>query len=368
MNGARCTRARQGKGSVFVDQMIERFAFLFLIFLLAGCVASTPQVVEHTGAAINRTPPRPAYTGEPLIIEVALLPEPGPVPCLGAPVRRSQYISEVRECCAIGASVVRVQPIAADSTPKNYHYDRSLSNYRSIVAEVLRAAPEAVIDLDIEGAGEDVREWARNNARVELSSTGGREELLEPAGGAYPMAVMRRVISNGRNLRIGLHESHAWPYQGRATNLDYVRQAIAMAHEAGRPIATPSEAREFLQLQPLKNLYVVLSSDKVRPGETIFIEAIVSPIEQPFKAYAVIVTPRGRKYSITKKGKLMRGILPFAGGKEMKNPACKTLIEMAIPQNAAPGAYAVNVAIFSSRAPVRPWAALEMAETTLSIE
>jgi len=367
MNDAPCARAKQEKGCILVKQ-IESFAFLFLLSLLAGCAAHTPQVVERTGAAVNSTPPRPAYTGEPLIIEVALLPEPGPVPCPGAPVRRSDYISEISECCALGASVVRVQPIAADSASGNYHYDRSLSNYRSIMAEVLRAAPEAVIDLDIAGAGEDVREWVRNNARVELCATGTEEGLLEPAGGAYPLAVMRRVISNGRNLRLGLHESHAWPYKGRATNLDYLRQAISMAHEAGRPISTQSEAREFLQLQPLRHLYVVLSSDKVRRGGAFFIEAIASPIEEPFKAYAVIVTPRGRKYSITKKGKLVRGFSPFAGGKGMKSPACKTLIEAVVPRNAAAGAYAVYSAIFSSRAPLRPWAALEMAETTLTVE
>jgi len=326
-----------------------------------------PQVAERTELAAKEETPSAVRTGRPLIIEAALLPEPGTEPSPEAPLRRSDYIREIKDCYEIGAAVVRVQPLARDSAPGNYHYDRSLDNYRSIVREVLKAAPEAVIDLDLEGAGGDVREWVRNNPRIELYSAAGSKGIFEAAEGMRPLEVMKRVIKSGGHVRLGLHESGVWPYRRSVSNLDYLRQAVSLAREEGRPVATPSEAREILQLPPLKPLYAVLSSETLKRGEPFFIEAIAAPVLRPFRAYAVFVTPNGKKYSINRKGKVVRKVTPYFGAREMKNLAYKTLMDAEVPENLPPGEYTLYLGIFSTRAPVRARYAMALADAALVI-
>lgn len=347
---------------------MKRLFFALPLLLWCGCISHNPQVAAPA-EQVNVQAPRPAQSArEPLVIEAVLLPDPGGPACPEAPMRRAGYINEIRECYELGASVIRVQPLAADSGPGNYRFDRSLSNYRSLVCEVLGAAPEAVIDLDLEGAGEDVREWVKNNERIEIDSGRQAAGAFEAAGGKAPLLAMRRIIAGDTHLRLGLGESRAWPHKGSATNLDYLRQAISLARKAGRPVATPLEARGLLDLPPPQALYLVPSRTTVKRGQTFSLDAIVGPLDQPFKAYAVIITPRGGRRSISKKGKIVRRVVPFAGGRELKGVACKALIDMVLDKKLPPGEFKMYLGIFSPRDVVRPWLARHMTETKITIQ
>jgi hypothetical protein len=305
----------------------------------------------------------------PLIIEVALLPEAGEEPCPDAPMGREGYLEEIHTCYELGASMVWLQALASDSSPDDYRFDYSLQNYRALLKDVIRTAPDIVIDLDIEEAGEDVERWVRCNKRIELDS--GREEdnPVTVAVGTSPLSTMRQVIAGGGHLRLGLHDSRAWPYKGKPTNLDYLRQAISMARSLGRPLATPAHARTVLGLPPLKAVYAVPSSLRVKGGDRFFLDAIAGPIDRPFRGYAMMVTPSGVKFSITKKGKPVQGIRPFMGsGEGMRRPYVGTLLDMVVGKRTPPGTYAVYLGLFPPRTQPRPRDAIAIDTALITVE
>jgi len=325
---------------------VSRFPILF--FILCGCVSVAPPTERApAGTATRRAEKKVACTGLPFIIEVALLPEPGSAMSGEIPARRREYIEEIKTCAQIGAAMVRLQPIAAESSPADYRFDRGVNNYRALLRDVLAVAPDIIIDCDLGGAGKEVEEWVRCNKRIEFDSTREEDNPVTVAVGQQAMRIIREAISGGGHLRLGLHDSSAWPYKGTPGNLDYLRQAISIARAARRPLATPAEAREILGLPPITNIYAVPNSERVTRGSIFFLDAIVGPIDGPFKAYGIIVTPSGQELSFTKRGKLARGISPFIGRRRgLKSVSCETLTETVIKPRISPGVYKIYLGLF----------------------
>ena len=341
---------------------------LFIIPLV-GC-AFTPETVAPPSPRVVTEPlPRKEKpTKPPLIIEVVLLPEPGGPPCSEAPASRSEYVSEIKECCEIGASMVRLQPLAGDSSRGSYRFDRSLENYRALFKEILQAVPAAIIDLDIHDAPEEVSEWAGCNARIECTSAREKTIPLISASGEFPLQAMKRAIASGGHVRLGLHESLSWPYKGKPTNLDYLRQAVSMAKTAGRPVATPEEARGILKLRPLSRAYAVPSSRSVKKGDSFMLEALAGPLAQPFTAYAILQTPTGVTYSLTKKGKPYKGIRPFlVSYSGMKKVSIVTLVDTVIAPGMPPGKYAITLGLFPRHIQPVPRHAISLATTEVTV-
>ncbi len=324
---------------------INRFPILFLI--LCSSVNAAPPVQKAPGkTAVGRSEKKVPRACVPLIIEMALLPEPGSALSGEVPARRREYIEEIKTCAQIGAAMVRLQPIAADSSPADYRFDRSVNNYRSLLGDVLAVAPDIIIDCDLKGAGKEAVEWVRCNRRIEFDSTRDEDNPVTVAVGRQAMRIMREEISGGSHLRLGLHDSSAWPYKGAPGNLDYLRQAISMARAARRPIATPAEARKMLGLPPITNIYAVPSSERAARGGPFFLDAIVGPVNRSFKAYGVIVTPSGQELSFAKKGKLSRGISPIVGRRTgLKSVSCVTLTETVIGPRIAQGVYKIYLGL-----------------------
>ena len=69
--------------------------------------------------------------------------------------------------------------------------------------------------------------------------------------GRYELPLARAAIARGGHVRVGLEDnlflSKGVPARG---SWELVRAAAALAREAGRPLATPAEARELLRLRP----------------------------------------------------------------------------------------------------------------------
>jgi uncharacterized protein (DUF849 family) len=57
--------------------------------------------------------------------------------------------------------------------------------------------------------------------------------------------IARLALERGGHLHVGLEEHSGVT---KPTNAELVREAAALAHQAGRPIATPAEAAEILSL------------------------------------------------------------------------------------------------------------------------
>jgi len=343
---------------------------LSLLFpLLCGCVnVAPPARTAPAGVAARRTEQEIRRAPRPLIVEVALLPEPGHAVPREAPARRREYIEEIKTCAQIGAAIVRLQPIAAESSTDEYRFDRSVNNYRALLRDILAVAPDIIIDCDLGGAGEEVEEWVRCNKRIEFDSTREESNPVTVAVGEPALGIMREAVSGGGHLRLGLHDSSAWPYRGAPTNLDYLRQAVSMARAAQRPLATPAEARRILALPPLATIYAVPSSARVTRGSAFFLDAIVGPIAGPFKAYVVIVTPSGKKLSLVKRGKLVPGILPFTSRRRgLEGVFCETLTEIVIKAGVLPGIYGIHLAIFPPHEQPLPRRARVMAMAEVNV-
>lgn len=334
-----------------------------------GPSAPPPRRARAPKAPPAEEPVRIAARGGPLIIEVALVPEPGSAPCAEAPARPADYYAEVGDCLKIGASMVRVQPLAPDSGPEECRYDRGLANYREVVKGVLKAAPSIVLDVDLDGAPKDVVEWARCNGRIELCAPRGRRTLMTPVGGRTPIETMRAIIAGGGHLRLGLRETRAWPYKGKPVNLDYLRQAVSIARSMKRPIATPDQARGMLGLKPLAPLYAAPSAEKVRAGERFSLDAIAQPMPAAVKGYAVFIAPDGRKYSLTKKGRLLPGVFPFISDPEgIKFVFYRTVIDTVLNPAMQRGEYTIHFALVPLHALARAETALAIATTTVTVE
>lgn len=338
-----------------------------------GPIGPPPRRVKGPKAAPVRTPKEAPLKivarGGPLIIEVALVPEPGSDPCDEAPAIPGDYFREVADCLKIGASIVRVQPLAPDSGPEGCRYDRSLANYREIVKGVLQAAPGIILDVDLERAPREVIEWARCNGRIELCAPRGRRTLLTPASGRAPLEAMRKIIAAGGHLRLGLRESRGWPHKGNPTNLDYLRQAVSMAHALRRPIATPEQARRMLGLKPLAPLYVVPSGKTIRAGEKFSLDAIAQPLPAAVRGYAIVVAPDGKKYSLREKGRLLPGVGPFISDPEgIKILFYTTLVDTVLNPATHPGVYTIHFALVPLHSIARAETALAIATETVTIE
>ncbi len=314
------------------------------------------------------TPVRIAARGGPLIIEVALIPEPGSGPCGEAPAGQREYFEEAGDCLRIGASMIRLQPIAPGGGPGGHRYDRGLANYREVVRGVLQAAPAIILDVDLDGAAHEAVEWARRNGRIELCAPRGRRTLLTPVGGGSPIDTMRRVIAGGGHIRIGLRETRAWPYRGRPTNLDYLRQAVSIARSMNRPIATPEQARRMLGLKPLAPLYAVPSAESVVAGERFFLDVVAQPTASAVKGYAVVVAPDGKKYSVTGKGRVVPGVVPFSVDPEgIRHVCCRTVIDTTVTPAMPGGGYTIYLALVPLRSPARAGNALAAAKAEVTV-
>ncbi|MDD5557096.1 MAG: 3-keto-5-aminohexanoate cleavage protein [bacterium] len=317
-----------------------------------GCAApASPPIHPPPASPVPQAARRPS--GPPLIIEVALLPLPGSEPCPEAPATRRAYIDEIRDCAEIGASIVRLQPLAADSSPDSYRFDTALGNYRALLKETLEAAPDLIVDLDLDGAGDDVEEWARLNARVELDSNREEANPVTVAMGDAPLDALRRIIAEGGHVRLGLRDSRAWPHRGRPTTLDYLRQAIHMARDAGRPIAPPAEARAIIGLPPPRDLSVAPSASAVSAGDRFFIDAIAAPHPRPFAAYAVVVAPSGAVFSFTGRRRPVAGIAPLLRSRGTVRLNVMTVAEAAVGPGTPPGTYTIHVGLLPPRGPAR---------------
>lgn len=345
-------------------------AALLAVAVSGGCIRYTPEVRTRPAGTPGPVAAQEApHALPPLVIEVALVPEPGSPPCLEAPAAPADYLEEVRDCVRIGAAAVRVQPLAPNSGAGRARYDRSLSNYRRIVAGVLLAAPDVVIDLDLEGAPPDAAEWARCNGRIEIRDGGGARALLLPAGGEAPLEEMRRIIAGGGHLRLGLRESRGWPYRGRPGNPDYLRMAVSMARAMGRPIAAPAEAREMLGLKPLARLYAVPGARALKAGERFSLDVVAQPLREAVKGYVVFVAPDGRRYSLAKKGGLVRGVAPFISDpKGIRIPFCRTLFDAPLHPATRPGDYTVVAALVPLRSVARLSTAIAVATEKVTVD
>jgi hypothetical protein len=189
------------------------------------------------------------------------------------------------------------------------------------------------------------------------------------AVGPSALKIMRDTIDGGGDVRLGLHDSSAWPYKGKPSNLDYLRQAVSMARAAGRPIATPEEARRILGLPRLAKIYAVPSLERVTRGSAFSLDAIVGPIDHSFRAYGVIVTPGGRRFSFLKKGKLVPGIRAFTGRRRgLKTVSCATLVDTVIGPRIPSGTYKIYFGLFPRRGRPIPRRALAIASAEVTVE
>jgi uncharacterized protein (DUF849 family) len=66
-------------------------------------------------------------------------------------------------------------------------------------------------------------------------------------GGDCASTLAREAIARGGHVRVGL-EDFAGPR--KPTNPELVEEIVALAREAGRPLATPAQARAILGLRP----------------------------------------------------------------------------------------------------------------------
>lgn len=347
---------------------LNGLAVLFLP-ILCGCVYVEPQAPKAPDRVAARSPERIRERGAPLVIEVALLPEPGAAVSREVPASRKEYVEEIKTCAGIGATIVRLQPLAADSTAADYRFDRSLNNYRALFKEVLAAAPDIIIDCDLGGAGEEVEEWVRCNKRIEFDSTREEDNPVTVAMGPTALKIMRETIESNGNVRLGLRDSSAWPHKRKPSNLDYFRQALSMARAAGRPIAAPEEARRILELPRLAKIYAVPSGESAVRGSPFFLDAIVGPIDGPFSAYGVIVAPSGREFSIAKNGKLVPGIKAFTGRRKgLKTVSCSTLIDAKIGPRIPSGVYKIYLGLFPRHERPNPRRAFGLASAEVVVE
>jgi uncharacterized protein (DUF849 family) len=348
---------------------INRLAVIFLPVLI-GCVYVSPQLTKTPDKVVPHPPERARVrTGVPLIIEVALLPAPGASISREAPASRREYIEEIKTCARIGATIVRLQPLAAGSSAADYRFDRSLNNYRALLRDVLAAAPDVIIDCDLGGVEQGVEEWVRCNKRIELDSTREEDNPVTVAVGPSALGIMRETIDEGGGVRLGLHDSSAWPYKGKPTNLDYLRQAVSLARAAGRPIATPAEARRMLGLPRLAKVYAVPSCERVARGSAFSLDAIVGPIDDPFRAYGVIVTPSGRRFSFIKKGQLVPGIRAFTGRRKgLKTVSCVPLVDTVIGPRIPSGVYKIYLGLFPRHGRPIPRRAFAIASAEVIVE
>jgi hypothetical protein len=244
-----------------------------------------------------------------------------------------------------------------------------VNNYRTLLRDVLAAAPDIIVDCDLVKAGEDVEEWARCNKRIEFDSMRDEDNPVAVAAGEAPLKIMRETISGGGHLRLGLHDSSAWPYKGAPTNLDYLRQAISMARAAQRRLATPAEARKMLGLPPLATVYAAPSSVRLRRGSAFSLDAIVGSTAGPFKAYAVIVTPSGKKLSFVRGKKLVPGISPFASRRRgVRTVVWEPIMDTVVRPDISPGVYRIYLGLFRPREQPLSRRALGMATAEVVIQ
>jgi 3-keto-5-aminohexanoate cleavage enzyme len=71
--------------------------------------------------------------------------------------------------------------------------------------------------------------------------------------GRFQTQIAVAAMLMGGHVRIGIEDSIFWDYRERkpVPNSELVRRIVAIAHETGRDIASPAEARKILNLDPV---------------------------------------------------------------------------------------------------------------------
>lgn len=84
-------------------------------------------------------------------------------------------------------------------------------------------------------------------AHLDFLPTDRRVEWTVCNFGGNLFALAAAIIAQGGHISIGLGD---YPYGelGRPTNADLVRRVVAIAHELGREVATPAEAKQILAM------------------------------------------------------------------------------------------------------------------------
>lgn len=71
--------------------------------------------------------------------------------------------------------------------------------------------------------------------------------------GRHQVPLSTMVLAMGGNIRVGFEDNVYYDHGVLAvSNAQFVERAVRIAHELGREIATPEEAREMLQMQPAR--------------------------------------------------------------------------------------------------------------------
>ena len=106
-----------------------------------------------------------------------------------------------------------------------------------------------ILILPGDGIGPEVT--AEGVRALELMELGGCKLPWFTAvvgGDAFATPIPRLTLERGGHLRVGLEDFYG---ARKPSNTELVQQAVALARELGRPVATPKQAAEILGLPPL---------------------------------------------------------------------------------------------------------------------
>ena len=69
--------------------------------------------------------------------------------------------------------------------------------------------------------------------------------------GAAQTAMITQAILMGHHVRVGMEDNIYYGYRQLAeSNAQFVERVVRIAHELGRQVATPSQAREMMGISP----------------------------------------------------------------------------------------------------------------------
>jgi 3-keto-5-aminohexanoate cleavage enzyme len=112
--------------------------------------------------------------------------------------------------------------------------------------------PWFLLELDSPGWGAGPQVAPATTANYESLASALRETFSDARWAAHGQQttgydVLRRALADGHHLRVGFEDATVLPNGGApASNADMVAWAVQIAAGAGRPVATPAEARGIM--------------------------------------------------------------------------------------------------------------------------
>ena len=83
----------------------------------------------------------------------------------------------------------------------------------------------------------------------------------------------------------------------------------------------------------------------------------------------MIIAPDGKKYSLTKRGRITSGVIPFISDPDgIRLPVYKTLVDAVIDPATHPGIYTIHLALIPLHSIARAETALAVATEKVTVE